>query len=151
MGNEQSPENKAVIQSELPSMDSTIEGGTLESIDLSAITPAGALVLHPSQSTLNPTASEWMPRFGSVSEDLSDNGLDFEEAVSDELILPAEEESEGTSSEEKEIMCNLCQVEKPLFCYTCSINLSTLPGEKGFLTTIKTPQMSSLPNCPKCC
>ena len=89
--NEQSPENKAVIQSELPSMDSTVEGGTLESIDLSAITPAGALVLHPSQeifndqsknsfsvtssienlkkSTLNPTASEWMPRFGSVSED----------------------------------------------------------------------------------
>ena len=32
-----------------------------------------------------------------------------------------------TSLEEKEIMCNLCQVEKPLFCYTCSINLSTLP------------------------
>ena len=32
-----------------------------------------------------------------------------------------------TSLEEKEIMCNLCQAEKPLFCYTCSINLSTLP------------------------
>jgi len=62
---------------------------------------------------------------------VSDNGLDFEEPVSEsvsaELILPAEEESEGTSLEEKEIMCNLCQVEKPLFCYTCSINLSTLP------------------------
>ena len=51
--NEQSPENKAVIQSELPSMDSTVEGGTLESIDLSAITPAGALVLHPSQEIFN--------------------------------------------------------------------------------------------------
>ena len=51
--NETSPENKAVIQSELPSMDSTVEGGTLESIDLSAITPAGALVLHPSQEIFN--------------------------------------------------------------------------------------------------
>jgi len=147
------PENKAVIQSEIPSMDSAVDGGTLESIDLSAITSGGALVLHPSQSTLNPTASEWMPRFGSVSEDLSDNGLDFDdpiplETVSAGLILPTEEDSEGTSSEEK--MCNLCQTEKPLFCYNCSINLSTLPGEKGFLTTIKTPQMLSLPNCPKC-
>ena len=71
---------------------------------------------------MNPTASEWMPRFGSVSEDrkckdrqykdrqnrdhnnfiflVSDNGLDFEdpiplETVSAELILPTEEESEG--------------------------------------------------------
>ena len=32
-----------------------------------------------------------------------------------------------TSSDEKEKMCNLCQTEKPLFCYNCSINLSTLP------------------------
>ena len=65
---------------------------------------------------MNPTASEWMPRFGSVSEDrkftkivkivimifflVSDNGLDFEdpiplETVSAELILPTEEDSEG--------------------------------------------------------
>ena len=43
------PENKAVIQSEIPSMDSAVDGGTLESIDLSAITSGGALVLHPSQ------------------------------------------------------------------------------------------------------
>ena len=91
---------------ELPSMDSNIDGATLESIDLSAIQPISAppsdqsaLIVHPSQefifkfyqklrvvqdilnqkdiygflklqkSTLNPTASAWMPRFGSVSED----------------------------------------------------------------------------------
>ena len=46
-------ENKAVIQSEIPSMDSAVDGGTLESIDLSAITPGGALVLHPSQEIFN--------------------------------------------------------------------------------------------------
>jgi len=150
-------ENKlpAVIQAdhftELPSMESAADVATLESIDLTSITSClqSALVLHPSQSTLNPTASEWMPRFGSVSEDHSDNGLDLDEALPLETVSTEFDKSSTGPSENVETLCNLCPTGKALFCYNCSINLSTLPGEKGFLTTIKTPQIRS-PNCPKC-